>query len=102
MAVLARATTWDMDWFGRRDAKSRLGLLGVEVAPAHRRKGYGRFLVGEILRTARELAIGAVQVQTTATNLPALGLYQALGFQPIDQSTVYRLPAHLLDRSRGS
>jgi ribosomal protein S18 acetylase RimI-like enzyme len=102
MAVLARATTWDMDWFGRRDSKSRLGLIGVEVAPAHRRKGYGRFLVGEILRTARELAIGAVQVQTSATNLPALGLYQALGFHPIDQSTVYRLPAHQLDRSRGS
>ena len=37
-----------------------------------------------------------------ATNLPALGLYQSLGFQPIDQSTLYRLPAHLLDRSRGA
>ena len=55
---------------------------------------------GEILRSAREIGIHAVHVQTAATNLPALGLYQALGFQPIDQSTVYRLPANLLDRSR--
>jgi len=38
-------------------------------------------------------------VQTLATNQPALALYQTLGFVPIDQSTVYRLPAALLDRS---
>ena len=100
--VLGRALTWDMNWFGRRDGRSRLGLIGVDVASNHRRKGYGRFLVGEILRSAREVGIHAVDVQTAATNLPALGLYQALDFQPIDQSTVYRLPAHLLDRSRGA
>ena len=34
-----------------------------------------------------------VEVQTLATNQPALALYQTLGFVPIDQSTVYRLPA---------
>lgn len=101
-AVLARAATWEMNWFGRGDGRGRLGLFGVEVAPAHRRKGYGRFLVGEILASARELGVNAVHVQTITTNMPALGLYQAIGFQPIDQSTVYRLPAHLLDRSRGS
>ena len=47
---LARATTWDMTWFGRGDGRSRIGLIDVEVAPTHRRKGYGRHLVGEILR----------------------------------------------------
>ena len=72
------------------------------MAPAHRRKGYGRFLIGEILASAREIGLSAVHVQTITSNLPALGLYEALGFQPVDQSTVYRLPAHLLDRSRGS
>jgi ribosomal protein S18 acetylase RimI-like enzyme len=98
---LARASTWDMNWFGRRDGRSRLGIFGVEVAPGHRRKGYGRFLVGEVLRSARELEVHAALVQTGTTNLPALNLYQAIGFQPVDQSTVYRLPAHLFDRSSG-
>jgi GNAT superfamily N-acetyltransferase len=94
-------TAWDMNWFGRLDGKSRLGLIGLEVAASHRRRGYGRHLVSELLRWARERAIDRVEVQTLATNLPALALYESLGFRPCDQSTVYRLPARLLDRSRG-
>ena len=96
---LARATTWDMTWFGRGDGRTRIGLSGVEVSSSHRRKGYGRYLVSEVIRWAREHAWALVEVQTLATNQPALALYQSLGFVPIDQSTVYRLPAGLLDRS---
>ena len=96
---LARATTWDMTWFGRGDGRTRTGLSGVEVSSSHRRKGYGRYLVSEVIRWAREHAWALVEVQTLATNQPALALYQTLGFVPIDQSTVYRLPAGLLDRS---
>jgi GNAT superfamily N-acetyltransferase len=96
---LGRLTAWDMNWFGRRDGQSRLGLIGVEVAAMHRRRGYGRHLVTELLRWAREHAINRIEVQTLATNLAALGLYESLGFHPCDQSIVYRLPAHLIDRS---
>jgi GNAT superfamily N-acetyltransferase len=99
-AEIGRITAWDMNWFGRRDGKSRLGLIGVEVAASHRRKGYGRYLVSELLRWAREHAVDRIEAQTLATNLPALALYESLGFQPCDQSTVFRLPARLLDRSR--
>ncbi|MGC8643324.1 MAG: GNAT family N-acetyltransferase [Isosphaeraceae bacterium] len=96
---LAYATTWDMSWFGRHDGQTRLGLFGVEVARTERRKGYGRFLISELLRYAREHGVSRVQVQTIVTNEPALALYQSLGFLPVEQSTVYRLPAHLLNRS---
>jgi ribosomal protein S18 acetylase RimI-like enzyme len=96
---LARATTWDMSWFGRHDGRARLGLFGVDVSSSQRRKGYGRYLVCEILKYAREHGVALVEVQTAATNQPALELYQSIGFQPVEQSTVYRLPAHLLDRS---
>ena len=51
--VLATASTWDMAAFGRLDGKARTGLIDVEVAAGERRKGYGRFLVGEILRHSR-------------------------------------------------
>jgi ribosomal protein S18 acetylase RimI-like enzyme len=95
---LARALTWDMSWFGRADGLSRVGLFGVEVAAGHRRQGFGRFLVSEILRLAREETTALVEVQTMATNAPALALYDSLGFRPIDESSLYRLPAHLLDR----
>ena len=35
--------------------------------------------------------IAAVAVATSSANQPALALYASLGFQPIDESTLYRL-----------
>ena len=50
--ALGQAQAWDMSWFGRGDSRSRIGLISLDVAPDHRRKGYGRFLVSEIFRRA--------------------------------------------------
>ena len=69
--------------------------------PPHRRKGYGRYLVSEVLRWAREHAVALVDVQTPSTNRPALASTSRSASRPIEQSTLYRLPAHLLDRSAG-
>ena len=88
----ARASTWDMTWFGRRDGRARIGLIDMEVDPAFRRNGYGRQLVNEILRLARSQATASVAVQTRATNTPALALYQSLGFEPVETSTLFRFP----------
>jgi ribosomal protein S18 acetylase RimI-like enzyme len=98
-AQLAGATLWDMQWFGREDGRSRQGLIDLAVAPEHRRKGLGRFLASEIFRHARAEAIGFVEVQTATTNEPALAFYASLGFSPVAQSTLFRLPAEAV---RGS
>jgi GNAT superfamily N-acetyltransferase len=95
----ARASTWDMTWFGRRDGRARIGLIDMEVHPAHRRKGFGRHLVNEILRLARAQATAAVAVQTGSTNLAALALYQSLGFEPVETATLFRLPGGTSTRS---
>jgi ribosomal protein S18 acetylase RimI-like enzyme len=95
---LAHADTWDMGWFGRLDGRARIGLINLEVAQGHRRKGYGRFLVSEIFRRARENLVSLVAVQTASTNQPAVGLYTRMGFQPVDQTTLYRLPANRAQR----
>jgi ribosomal protein S18 acetylase RimI-like enzyme len=91
--VLGTTTAWDMNWFGRRDARSRMGLIAMDVDPEHRRKGYGRHLVAEVLRQARLDMVSSAAVQTRATNAPALALYKSLGFLPVGSSTLYRLPA---------
>jgi ribosomal protein S18 acetylase RimI-like enzyme len=96
---LAQATAWDMAWFGRADGRVLTGLCGVEVSSAHRRRGYGRYLVSEVIRWAREHGSASVLVQTAASNQPALALYQCSGFVPADHSLIYRLPAQLVDRS---
>jgi GNAT superfamily N-acetyltransferase len=100
-AEIARMSTFDMSWFGRADGRARLGLIDVEVAPGERRKGHGRFLVSEVVKWAREHDTALVEVQTLASNERALAFYDSIGFHPIDQSTVYRLPAPLLDRGGG-
>ena len=69
-ATIAHAQAWDMSWFGRIDSRARIGLISLEVSANHRRKGYGRFLVSEIFRRARENQIGVVAVQTAETNAP--------------------------------
>jgi ribosomal protein S18 acetylase RimI-like enzyme len=90
---MACAETWDMGWFARSDGRSRIGLVNVEVPAEHRRKGYARHLIAEIFRRARENLVDLVQVQTASTNHPALSLYASLGFQPLDEATLFRLPA---------
>jgi ribosomal protein S18 acetylase RimI-like enzyme len=74
-------------------------LINLEVPPQYRRKGYGRFLVSEIFRRARENMVAAVAVATSSSNQPALALYASLGFHPIDESTLYRLATDGHERS---
>jgi GNAT superfamily N-acetyltransferase len=90
---IAHAFAWDMSWFGRRDGRARIGLIDLYVAPEHRGKGFGRFLVADVFRQARENMVTRVAVQTSSTNEPALALYASLGFEPVDAATLYRLPA---------
>ena len=89
---LARATTWDMSWFGRRDGRAGIGLVAMEVGTSVRRKGYGRHLMVEILRHARSEMLSVVSLQTNSTNAPALALYQSVGFQPVETATLFRRP----------
>jgi ribosomal protein S18 acetylase RimI-like enzyme len=96
---LARVTTWDMNAFGRQDGRPRVGLIGLKVAPTHRGKGYGKYLVCELIRWARDRSIALIETQAMATNEAALSLYNTVGFEAFDQSQLYRLPAALLERS---
>jgi ribosomal protein S18 acetylase RimI-like enzyme len=85
---VASAQAWDMSWFGRKDGRARIGLINLEVAADRRREGFGRFLVSEIFRRARENMISTVTVGASAENHPALALYASLGFQRTDESTL--------------
>ena len=92
IASWPRASTWDMAAFGRLDGKARTGLIDVEVAEGERRKGYGRFLIGEILRHCRNQWGEVVSLQTRSTNEAGLALYESLGFEAVDTATLYRRP----------
>ena len=87
---LARATCWDMLGYERRDGRLRAGLIDVEVAPEHRRRGLGRYLIGEVVRHQASRGVAALCVQTREANSPALALYRSLGFEPAGDATLYR------------
>lgn len=93
--VLARAVTWDMEWFSRLDNRPRIGLFDFYVEPEHRRQGLGKLLVSEIFQTARNQGVEVVSLQTRSTNHAALALYESMGFTRVETSTLYRLPAEL-------
>ena len=73
----------------------RIGLINLEVPPEHRRKGYGRFLVSEIFRRAATTWSAWSRSQTVGDQPAGLALYASLGFQPVDQATLYRLPGNM-------
>jgi ribosomal protein S18 acetylase RimI-like enzyme len=99
--TLASAWTWDIaSGFAIGDGRSRTGLIRVEVAPTHRNQGLGKLLVAECLKHARAQLSDVLCAQTATTNEPALSLYESLGFDPVETATLFRLPAHLADRSR--
>ena len=99
-SLLGQAQAWDMSWFGRGDSRSRIGLISLEVPAAHRRKGYGRFLVSEIFRRARENHVDLIAVQTAATNAPALALYAFARLPEVEEATCFRLqPSTISDRN---
>jgi ribosomal protein S18 acetylase RimI-like enzyme len=98
--AIARAWTWEIaGGAGVGDGRSRTALIDLEVAPEFRRKGFGRHLVAEIIRRARNVSSEILTVQTSSENGPARDLYASLGFEQVDSTTLYRLPAELAGRS---
>ncbi len=89
---IAHARTWDMACFGRNDGRVHIGLIDVEVENEFRRQGFGRHLVGEIMRKVRSQWAEVIEVQTRSVNAPALRLYESLGFARVETSTLYRKP----------
>jgi ribosomal protein S18 acetylase RimI-like enzyme len=89
--AVATATTWDMAGFERLDGRLRAGLVDVAVELESRRQGLGKYLIREVIRYHIQRGLHAIAVQTRAPNTAALGLYQSLGFEPVDEAILYRL-----------
>ncbi len=89
---LARAISWDMAGFDRRDGRLRCGLVGVAVPPELRRQGHAKHLILEAMRHLRRQSIAVVEAQTGGENAAAQRLYKLFGFKEIGTSTLYRMP----------
>jgi GNAT superfamily N-acetyltransferase len=87
--VLGSATFRTMEPAGGKFVRAS-GLIDLQVDPSRRRQGLATFLLGEALQNFARQGIMLVEVQTMEHNAAAVGLYHKLGFQQIDQGTVFR------------
>jgi ribosomal protein S18 acetylase RimI-like enzyme len=67
-------------------------IRDLYVAPQHRRSGIARALLQHIADHARAAGAYRLSLQTEAGNTPALRLYTAAGFQPVDGLKLLNLP----------
>jgi len=74
-------------WLGRPG----LYLEDLFVNPEKRGKGYGRALLVELAKIARDRGCGRMEWAVLDWNEPAIKFYRALGAQPMHEWTVFRL-----------
>jgi len=74
-------------WLGRPG----LYLEDLFVKPEKRGKGYGRALLVELAKIARDRGCGRMEWAVLNWNEPAIKFYRTLGAKPMDEWTVFRL-----------
>jgi [ribosomal protein S18]-alanine N-acetyltransferase len=87
--VLARSSGGRCAGFSlARRVADEAELLLLAVMRGHRRKGVGRMLLDHFLADAREHCVARVHLEVRDGN-PAVGIYQAMGFEPVGRRRGY-------------
>ena len=87
-------------WYPTPDVGAAIGRVHwVAVLPEHQRRGLGRALVVATLRRLQELGYSSAYLTTGSENLPAIRLYQGLGFEPTPRTEEERSAWRALDPS---
>jgi GNAT superfamily N-acetyltransferase len=74
-------------WLGRPG----LYLEDLFVKPEHRGKGYGRALLVDLAKIARDRGCGRMEWAVLDWNEPAIEFYRKLGARPLDEWKIFRL-----------
>ena len=82
--------------------KPGLYLEDLYVRPAHRRRGYGQAVLRHVATIARERGCGRLEWAALDWNHPAVQFYTALGAEPLDEWTTYRVTGDDLRRLAGT
>ena len=84
-------------WLGRPG----LYLEDLFVKPEKRGKGYGRALLVELAKIARDRGCGRMEWAVLNWNEPAIKFYRTLGAEPMNEWTVFRLTRDEIARLAG-
>ena len=81
--------------------RSGLYLEDLFVIPEMRGKGFGRALLVELAKIARERKCGRLEWAVLDWNEPAIRFYKALGAVPMEEWTTFRVTGEALNRLAG-
>lgn len=77
--------------------RAGIHLEDLFVWPEYRGKGYGKALLLEVTRIAKERDCGRVEWTCLDWNQPSIDFYLSKGAVPMDEWTIYRLTADKID-----
>ena len=78
--------------------KKGLYLEDLFVRPAYRGRGYGKALLRQLARIARQRDCGRLEWWCLDWNKPSIDFYLSLGAQPMEDWTTYRLTGEALQK----
>ena len=67
-----------------------VGFRGIEVDPAHRRRGLALAVMAALLEWGAERGATTAYLQVLGDNAPAIALYERLGFRPTTPTATWR------------
>ena len=77
-------------YVGSQTVLQEADMMNIAVAESHRRKGIARMLVEALIR---QLDAYQLTLEVRASNIPAISLYEAMGFQQVGlRKNYYRKP----------
>jgi GNAT superfamily N-acetyltransferase len=79
--------------------RAGIHLEDLFVWPEHRGKGYGKALLTEVTRIAKERNCGRVEWTCLDWNQPSIDFYLSMGAVPMEGWTVYRLTGDTLRKA---
>ena len=80
-------------YIGSQSVEGEADMMNVAVHPDYRRKGIARRLVEGLVAALREKGVYSLALEVRASNVPAISLYEGLGFSQVGlRPNYYRNP----------
>ena len=76
-------------YVGSQIVPDEADMMNLAVQDAYRRQGIARELVSKLLTRLKEMNVRSLTLEVRATNVPAIALYEALGFQEVGRRPGY-------------
>jgi ribosomal-protein-alanine N-acetyltransferase len=76
-------------YVGSQIVPDEADMMNLAVQDAYRRQGIARELVSRLLARLKEMNVRSLTLEVRASNVPAIALYEALGFQEVGRRPGY-------------